>query len=79
MPAATIVASTRTGAPAASARRPAPTASALQARSARMSGIPQLWIRRSASAWKSAGSRSIGASRRIVANEAAEIASGSRR
>ena len=40
--------STSTGRPAASAPRPAATASSVQARSARMSGMAQAWIRRSA-------------------------------
>ena len=45
------------------------TASGVQARSPTMSGMPQAWIRRSATGCRSSGSRSIGASRRIAAND----------
>ena len=59
-PAATILASTRIGAPRASAARPAATGSPCQARSSAISGMPQAWTSRSTRPCRAGGKRSSG-------------------
>jgi hypothetical protein len=69
IPDATICASVRIAAPAASAARPAETTSGVQARSSTRSTMPQAWIRRVATSATSDGIAAKSASAAIVAKE----------
>ncbi len=68
-PAAVIRQSAMTGAPAASAARPAAATSPSQASSATMSGMPQACTRRSATAARLSGSAERSHSARIAAKD----------